>query len=46
MHLMFETTVQDGLTYVNPLPAGHRMYALRELVSRIGRAIDRMLFVS
>lgn len=44
MELMFETCEKDGLPYVNPLPAGHRLYIVRDLVARFGRFIDRWLF--
>lgn len=44
MNPMFETTEKDGLLYVSPLPKGHRLYAIRDFVLRLGRVIDRWLF--
>lgn len=44
MNLMFETTEKDGLKYVTPLPTGHRLYAIRDFVIRLGQFIDRWLF--
>lgn len=45
MNLMFETTTgSDGLEYVNPLPTGHMLYRIRDLVAKIGRVFDRFMF--
>lgn len=44
MQLMFNTCKHsDGLTYVEPLPSGHWMYAARDFVVRLGRAMDRLV---
>jgi hypothetical protein len=42
--LLFSAEERDGLVYISPLPVYHRLYWIRDIVRRIGRLIDRVLF--